>query len=143
MFFSLFFEVLLSRACDVGEISHEEGCVNICKSSYFNITTQMCENYIQCSDNKILNTTSNTCINSCENGFFINGTCTCYTGSQLSGNLCVVEYTVSGSFDPTFGLDWLYWGLIFITFINLFYIGICSCRYKKKLPQTLPVTLQL
>jgi hypothetical protein len=122
----------LSSACEVGQVPEGEGCKDICYQKYFNPLKNQCEDYNSCESWEYLNLTSNTCHSTCPNGYYLNGTCTCYAGFKLSSETCEYDEQSERTKDSALGLDWFIWGLVVILSINLLYLIVSCCYYKRK-----------
>lgn len=127
-------------ACDVGQILDENGCTDLCLNKYYNAQTSACEDFSACQSWEYLNLTTNTCVNTCSNGYYLNGTCTCYAGFKLSKSSCVYSDSSTETKDYLLGLDWFIWGLIIILSLNLCYLLTCYIRYRRKKSHLLKLT---
>ena len=103
-----FFLSAITKACESGEIEHEEGCVAICLNAFYNTTTQQCDQYKQCEADQYLNITVNICTNTCMYGYYQDGICICDTGFDNSTGSCQYDHNANIGPNYTLGLDWFY-----------------------------------
>ena len=126
------FFIGVALACKVGQVKDGEDCIDICFQKYFNPITGDCENYSSCDTWEYLNLTTNICESTCPNGYFLNGTCTCYSGYKLSSETCKYDNQTTNTQDSALGLSWFIWGLISIFTINAIYIVSAYIYYRRK-----------
>lgn len=130
----------LVNACDVGQVADGNGCIDICHGKYFNNQTKSCQDFVVCQSWEYLNLTANSCQSSCSNGYFLNGTCTCYAGFKIYNSSCVYSDTSTPTRDYLLGLDWFIWGLITILALNSIYFVCCYINYRYKKSKQLKLT---
>lgn len=130
--FMIFLYALKVDSCEVWQVQHDEGCIDICKGMYYNTTSSKCEDFQECEKGEYLSIVNNTCIGSCANGYYDMGVCVCYAGWKISNSKCVADQEYSTTNNYVLGLDWFYWGLGVLIVINCLYVGICYLKIKKK-----------
>ena len=132
MIFWLGLVVFYSESCEPGFLKHEEGCVSKCLNTFYNASSDSCEGFNQCLQNEYLNVTSNACESVCIYGFIQNSTCKCYAGWKMESGNCKANINYQVGDDYTFGVDWMYWGILLILIANVIYVLVGRCRYRKK-----------